>query len=96
MPSKLKNPVFLPIAATIIHFTSKFSGPTVDSKARLLIFKFAVDYQLSGNLGNIPTDPMTGKPFLVTDKGDSIEIASADRRVDGEPVIVYQVRKPLP
>ena len=73
MPSKLKNPVFLPIAATIIHFTSKFSGPTVDSKARLLIFKFAVDYQLSGNLGNIPTDPMTGKPFLVTDKGDSID-----------------------
>ena len=35
--------------------------------------------------GNAPTDPLTGAAFSVTGKGDTIEIAPADLRYDGEP-----------
>ena len=95
LPSKLKNPVFYPIAAIFAPLVSRFSEASVESKARLLIFEYVIDYRLSGEFGNIPTDPLTGEPFLVTDKGDTIQISSADLGSDGEPWITYEVRKAI-
>ena len=43
----------------------------------------------------VSTDPLTGEPLLVTYKRDTIKIASADRQSDGEPAVMYDVRKAL-
>ena len=43
---------------------------------------------------DVPIDPLTGEPFWVADKRDTLDIASAYLK-DGESAVIYKVRQAL-
>jgi len=62
------------------------------AKARLSVLRYFLEAAESGDYGNIPIEPMTGEPFIVTDKGDTVEITSAYLK-DEKPAIRYAAAK---
>ena len=71
---------------------SRFSSSKDFTRAKLLAFRFVLEATATGNLGDPPIDPLTGKPFIVTRTGDTVEISSAHKRSDGEPSVSMKFR----
>ena len=94
--SILKNPIGSVLRAVLIPVTGKFARQGLDIKGRLAIFNYAMEYRLSGALGDPPIDLVTGEPFNVADKGDTVEVTSKRKSTDGEPVVRYQFPKNVP
>ena len=90
--SIIKNPVGSALWAITTPAQTIFADGTRRAKGSVLIFSYFMEYRQSGNLGDPPIDPFTGQPFIVTDKGDTIEITSAKLQGD-EPTIQYEVSK---
>ena len=91
--SRLKNPVgsAFNAAISIIGWDQFIESPQL-AKARLSVLRYVLEAAESGDYGNVPIEPMTGEPFMVTDNGDTVEITSAFLK-DGEPAIRYEVPK---
>lgn len=86
------NPVGSVLRAIVTPLIINFADNTTRVKGSVLIFNYVMEYRRSGNLGDPPIDPFTGQPFIVTDKGATIEITSARRQGD-EPAVKYEVKK---
>ena len=56
---------------------SRFISAKDVARARLSAFSFVLEATATGNLGDPPIDPLTGKPFTVSRTGDTVEISSA-------------------
>ena len=52
-----------------------------------------MESHLRGRFGDPPVDPLTGESFILNDKGQSIEIMSADTNKHGEPRVRYEITK---
>ena len=93
--SKLRNPVgaaFNAIMTTSPSVYSLFIDVPQLAKARLSVLRYVLEAAESGDYSNVPIEPMTGEPFIVIDKGDTVEITSAYLK-DEEPAIRYEVSK---
>ena len=91
-----KNPVGSLVNAATLPFLSRFAHRDHELKAKLTILAYLVRATESGRLGSPPTNPLTGTPFVVTDKGDRIEIRSAHRGDGIEPRLWYDGPKVAP
>lgn len=91
-PSVLHNPVGSTYFGTYVPLVYNFVGSKDTLKAELAVLGYVIESRASGNFDDVPIDPLTGEPFVVTDKGDTIEITSAYLK-DGEPAIKYEVSK---
>lgn len=90
--SIFKNPVGSTLQVATVPLVGKFAATMLETKGRLSIFSYVMEYRMSGELGEPPIDPFTGQPFMVKDKGDTIEITSARQQRD-EPAVQYEVKK---
>lgn len=88
----LFDPVSTGLRAITTPLISKFSEGTLSAVDSVLIFSYLFEYRLSGNLGNPPVDHFNGLPFIVHDKGDTIEVTSA-RLEEDEPAVKYRIQK---
>ncbi len=91
--SPFRNPMGSVILRAILPQIAQFTRDKEQTKASLTAFGFILESQEAGELSEIPIDPMSGKPFIVTDKGDTIEITSSFIR-DGESAVKYEFKKP--
>ena len=91
--SRLKNPVGSQLneSMSITLWNLFIEAPQLAS-ARLSVLRYFLEAAESGDYGNVPIETMTGEPFIVTNKGDTVEIKSAYLK-DEEPAILYEVRK---
>ena len=91
--SALRNPAGSTVLSALIPASfAKFIVRKEESKARLLVLRYVIEASRSGDHSDVPTDPLTGEPFGVADKGDTIEVSSSHRE-DGERAISYEIRK---
>ena len=94
--SKLENPVGSHFNATFTAITAPllidFPQGLQPTEARLSILRYVIQATESGEFSDVPIDPMTGEPFMVLDKRETIEITS-QYMVDGQPAVRYEVAK---
>ena len=88
----LVNPTGSAFLAVPFTYPGRPDRPSVFD-GQLVIFIWVVESTASGIFGDVPIDPRTGEPFILNDKGQSIEIMSADTNKDGEPLIRYEITK---
>ncbi|MBI4199678.1 MAG: hypothetical protein HY535_04305 [Chloroflexi bacterium] len=92
--SFLHNPVGSIMLDLLLPSVHRFVARKDQSKARLVIFQYVAKSLDAGQFGPAPVDPLTGTPFLMADRGDSVEIRSEYVGTGGS-AITYQVKKPL-
>ena len=89
------NPFSKVLQSVVVPPSSRFSSSKDFTLATLSAFRFVLEATATGNLGEPPIDPLTGKPFIVTRTGDSVEISSARTR-NGEPAVSMEFRLDSP
>jgi len=92
-PSVLHNPVGSSLFGVFIPLISNFVGSKDTLRAKLAVLGYVIETGASGNFDDVPIDPLTGERFVVTDKGDTIAIASSLMK-HGEPAVSYEFAKP--
>ena len=88
------DPVGSAFMAAVVPQIVGFAGSSDPLKSRLAIMRWAISGAQSGDYSDVPIDPMTGKPFRVSDRGEAIEIETEFGSDEGEP-IKYEIKKAL-
>ena len=88
------NPIGSALEAAIVPNLGFFAGGYRTLEAELAAFGYILSVAEAGSLDvAVPISPLTGEPFIVTDKGETIEIAGP-RSDGGEPAVRFEFRKP--
>ncbi len=83
----------VPLRSEIACLGLVWSADGVDGlKVRLAILGYVLSASESGSYAEAPTSPLTGKPFQVTVRSDTLEVESGLESRDGEP-IDYLIKK---
>lgn len=91
--SLLEDPIGSLLSAVLIPLFGRFGVTQASFKDRLAILHYVVVYVQTGDLNNVPIDQLTGEPYLVTDRGDLLEIKYSRTKEDGEPAVLIEFSK---
>ncbi len=87
--SLIKNPFGSALVAALIPQMAGFVDNDEALKPHLAAFIYILGATASGSLDNVPIDPRSGDPFVVSVEGGTVKISG-----DGQPPLHYEFTRP--